>query len=274
MSESTKLTERKPTELVREKTQYAIAFGVIAVLLFLTNFPWLVIGFFGILSFFIWKTLTSTPPGGTREIFEFYLQANDILRDDDRRWYGFEVHEVISRGERIVHQMKNAPPLVHFALGALYHKIGDYRLAEQNLAYVGENEAADERAFVHPTPELRAYVKTLRKIEREPSDAPLTSTAVRALERARRNRTAQLLESSRDALRQLEFKQVELELDGQTTNGHAAGDELAPVSVFAAEREAKPRKSVASNERNPAEVEEFGNRKTISEVLRDIYDTK
>ena len=51
-----------------------------------------------------------------------------------------------------------------------------------------------------PTKELREYVRTLRKIERYPAEAPLTSSAVRALERARKNRGVLLLESCRSIL--------------------------------------------------------------------------
>ena len=97
MSDNNKLIERKPTELIKEKSQYAIAFGVISMMLYITGFPVFVILFFGILAFFIWKTLSTPSHNGTREIFEFYLLSNDILRDDERRWYGFEIQEVIAR---------------------------------------------------------------------------------------------------------------------------------------------------------------------------------
>ena len=62
-----------------------------------------------------------------------------------------------------------------------------------------ENENADESTYIYPSPELRNYVKILRKIEREPAEAPQTSAAIRALERARRNRGKALLEESRAA---------------------------------------------------------------------------
>ena len=94
--------------------------------------------------------------------------------------------------------MNGAPPLVHFTLGALYHKVGDYKSAVNHLAYIVENENSDESTYLYPTPELRDYAKTLRKIEREPAEAPQTSAAVRALERARRNRGKTLLEESRN----------------------------------------------------------------------------
>lgn len=296
MSENNKLIERKPTELIKEKSQYAIAFGVIAMMLYITGFPLFVIFFFGILAFFIWKTLSAPSPNGTREIFEFYLLANDILRDDERRWYGFEIQEVIVRGERILKYMKGAPPLVYFTLGALYHKIGDHPAAEKHLAYVVENETADEKTFVYPSPELRAYVKTLRKIEREPAEAPLMSSAVRALERARRNRGKTLLEKSRDAIREVEFKKVEIELERRNqkelVDHHEPKQFVSIVSETvqkevekqqAQKRLSEEKKSESQNgepvkkekrKRDKSNEDIFGNRKPITEVLRDIYDTK
>lgn len=296
MSENNKLVERKPTELIKEKSQYAIAFGVIAMMLYITGFPLFVIFFFGILAFFIWKTLSTPPTNGTREIFEFYLRANDILRDDERRWYGFEIQEVIALGERILKYMKGAPPLVYFTLGALYNKMGDHQSAEKHLAYVAENETSDEKNFVYPSPELRAYVKTLRKIEREPAEAPLMSAAVRALERARRNRTKSLLENSRDALRQIEFKKVEADLERKHRKELSDQSEPKPfVSIVSEtvqkEVEAQAKKQADNEElkyqttngsapkkekrrREKSNEDDFGNRKTISEVLHDIYDSK
>ncbi|MEP6901931.1 MAG: hypothetical protein ABJA66_09285 [Actinomycetota bacterium] len=287
--------EKRPTELIKEKSQYAIAFGVIAMMLYITGFPVFVIFFFAILAFFIWKTLSTPSHNGTRNIFEFYLLANDILRDDERRWYGFEIQEVIGRGECILKYMKGAPPLVYFTLGALYNKAGDHRSAERHLAYVVENDTADETAFVYPSPELRTYVKTLRKIEREPAASPLTSTAVRALERARKNRAKALLETSRDAVREAEFKKTEIELERkqhkelaeqnqpkqfvsivsetvqrevefQTQKQNLEAQAAQNANGNAAKREKRKREK--SNE------DIFGNRKPISEVLHDIYDSK
>jgi hypothetical protein len=293
VSEDNKLVERKPTELIKEKSQYAIAFGVIAMMLYITGFPLFVIFFFGILAFFIWKTLSAPSHNGTREIFEFYLLANDILRDDERRWYGFEIQEVIARGERILKYMKGAPPLIYFTLGALYHKIGDHKSAEKHLAYVVENDTADEKNFVYPSPELRAYVKTLRKIEREPAESPLTSAAVRALERARRNRAKSMLEKSRDVLREAEFKKVEADLERKHHKELAESNEPKPfVSIVsetvqkeiedqAQKQNAEAEKTQPTNgnapkkdKRRKTNEDAFGNRKSISEVLHDIYDSK
>lgn len=192
-----KLEKRKIPEVVKEKTQYALAFGVIATMLFVAGFPMFIIIFFGIFAYFLWKTFASPSPNGTREVFEFYLAANDILRDDERRWFGFEIQETIARGERILQLMNGAPPLVYFTLGALYHKAGDHKSAVNHLAYVLESDNADEKTYLYASPELKNYVRILRKIEREPAEAPQTSAAVRALERARRNRGIAILEESR-----------------------------------------------------------------------------
>jgi hypothetical protein len=289
--------EKRSTEIIKEKSQYAIAFGVIAMMLYITGFPLFVIFFFSILAYFIWKTLSTPSHNGTREIFEFYLLSNEILRDDERRWYGFEIQEVIGRGERILKYMKGAPPLVYFTLGALYNKIGDHKAAERNLAYVIENETADEKAFVYPSPELRAYVKTLRKIEREPAEAPLMSSAVRALERARRNRGKSLLDASRDRLREAEFKRAELELEQsrrqkelpEKTGGpkpfasivsetvqqeieHQVKQQNSKENAGGQTNGAQPKRETRKREKAGDEI--FANRKPISEVLHDIYDSK
>ena len=295
MSENTQLVEKRPTELIKEKSQYAIAFGVIAMMLYITGFPLFVIFFFGILAFFIWKTLSAPPHNGTREIFEFYLLANDILRDDERRWYGFEIQEVIARGERILKYMKGAPPLIYFTLGALYNKIGDHQSAEKQLAYVVENETSDEKTYVYPSPELRAYVRLLRKIEREPAESPQTSSAVRALERARRNRAKSLLENSRDAIRAAEFKKVEVELERRNQKElaeqnqpnqfvsivsesvqkeieHQKQKQISDEQTAESQNGNAPKKEKRKREKSNEDA--FGNRKPISEVLHDIYDSK
>jgi hypothetical protein len=155
--------QKKVPESLKENTQYVMAFGLIATMLLVAGFPMFVIFFFAIFAYFLWKTFSQPSRTGTREIFEFYLSANEVLRDDERRWFGFEVQEVINRGERILQMMNGAPPLVYFTLGALYHEIGDYKSSVNHLAYVVENENADEQTYVYPSPELRNYVKILRK---------------------------------------------------------------------------------------------------------------
>ncbi len=286
MSENDKL-EKRSTALIRENTQYVVGFIVIAGLLMLTGLPVFIIFFFGILAYFIWKTLSAPSGSGTREIFEFYLIANDILRDDERRWYGFEIQDAIARGENILRHMSGAPPLVNFALGALYHKIGDHHSAVKNLGFVIENDSSDESRFIYPSSELRNYVRTLRKIEREPAEAPLMSSAVRALERARRNRGAVLLEASRVAIDRESIEHIAAELPSviAESNGSVTQRSFidAPTQTLNEEFENRERDGAdessdkerpkSGKKTRPAEANAHG-RQTISEVLRDIYDSK
>lgn len=295
MSEN-KLQKKLP-DAVKEKTQYALAFGVIAAMLYVAHFPFFVIAFFGIFAYFLWKTFTQPSATGVREVFEFYLSANEILRDDDRRWFGFEVQEIVARGELILRRMDGAPPLVYFALGALYNKIGNHKAAVNHLQYVLENEFSDENHYAYATPELKNYVKILRKIEREPSEAPQTSAAIRALERARRTRGKAILEQSRFALEELSKKQNETaekrELSGQNISQDTKN--APPRSITETEKPTPTEiyenplqfldisdypidtKHSADNETSENEDREqtkFADRKPISEVLRDIYDDK
>ena len=285
MSED-KLQKRLPNA-IKERGQYALALVVIASMLIVTNIPVFVIFFFGIFAYFVIRMFSTGPRNETREIFEFYLSANEILRSDDRRWYGFEVHETITRGEEIVHRMSAAPPLVRFALGALYNKIGDHKSAVNHLGSVVENPVGDELSYVYPTPELRNYVKILRKIEREPADAPLTSAAVRALERARKIRGHSLLEASRTAYATGEpFKSNGHELEAGSDEADASREDERteapsyqevppqPTTIEAAfsqsasldhnGRKKKPKKG--------SKEEEYANRQPITDVLHDIYD--
>lgn len=291
--------QKKIPESLKENTQYALAFGLIATMLLVAGFPTFVVFFFAIFAYFLWKTFSQPTRSEAREIFEFYLSANELLRDDERRWFGFEVQEVIARGERILQLMNGAPPLVYFTLGALYNKIGDYKSAVNHLSYVVENENAEESTYVYPSPDLRNYVKILRKIEREPAEAPQTSAAIRALERARRNRGPSLLENSRVKLLELHEKKqhlmseqkkqieklAEINADSnyslnnrgdlESKNGNN-GRPLFDSNGLNSDTEIKSanegdKKSNGKNQKNS----NFENRQaTITEVLRDVYDNK
>ena len=282
MSEN-KLQKRVPSAL-KEKGQYALALVVIASMLIVTNIPVFVIFFFGIFAYFVIRMFSTGPRNDTREIFEFYLSANEILRSDDRRWYGFEIREAINRGEEILHRMNAAPPLIRFSLGAMYNKIGDHKSAVSHLASVVENPSSDELAYVYPTAELRNYVKILRKIEREPGDAPLTSAAVRSLERARKIRAKSLLEASRTAFASGEpFVQntpdaLAAAAEGEHSKRSEAPsyDEVPPqpVTIEAAFSQSP---NLDSNGRKKkakkgSKEEEYANRQPITDVLHDIYD--
>ena len=280
-----KLEKRAPSA-VKEKVQYFLAFGVVASMLLVANFPFFVVFFFGIFGYFLFRMFASGSRHDTREIFEFYLTANEVLRDDERRWYGFEIREAIQRGESLLQRMNGAPPLVHFALGALHNKAGDHSAAVNHLAYVLENESGDESAFAFPSPELRSYVKVLRKIEREPADAPLTSAAVRALERARKIRGKTLLEESRakvaltaelEAAKAAEKKEKEAAL-ALLVAAEPENEIPKPQPEFADGRERRsvtdePPRSNGRSRKDPKQKRDpFADRKPISEVLHDIYD--
>ena len=275
--------EKKVSATLKEKAQYSVAFGMVAVMLYVVGFPVFILFFFGILAFFIWKAFSFESRNETRKIFEFYLSANEILRDDDRRWYGFEIQESIARGEAILRSMNSAPPLVHFGLGSLYQKIGDHSSAVKHLAYIVEETGSDESAIVYPTKDLREYVRILRKIERTPTEAPLTSAAIRSLERTRKNRGKDLLEFSRikasEYVNQFADGNVETFIeaentvyepdtqspDGSTNTNDPIESERGITYRFA--DFAKPKKSKKGDlESEPPD------RKTISEVLHDIYD--
>lgn len=278
-------------------------------MLFVAGFPIFVIFFFGIFAYVLWKTFSQPTRSETREIFEFYLSANELLRDDERRWFGFEVQEVIGRGERILQLMNGAPPLVYFTLGALYNKIGDHKSAQNHLAYVIENENADETAYNYPSPDLRNYARILRKIEREPAEAPQTSAAVRALERARRNRGKALLENSRALLKEQESKKRQMTLEqkkqkelaaknnGENVsekpfvsitqpepNGHQIDDRRqtereensSSLNGSAAAFEAERQNNDFDQKKKKRKTgdEQPAARKPITEVLHDIYDSK
>lgn len=282
MSEN-KLQKRLPTT-IREKGQYALAVVVIASMLIVTNIPVFVIFFFGIFAYFVIRMFSAGPRNETREIFEFYLSANEILRSDDRRWYGFEVHETIDRGEEILRRMSAAPPLVRFALGALYNKIGDHKAAVNHLAPVVENPSGDELSYVYPTPELRNYVKILRKIEREPADAPLTSAAVRALERARKIRGHSLLESSRTAFATGEpLHSTGHELNAAPDESQEHGRTEAPtyqevppqhatIQAAFSQSASLDHNGKKKKPKKGSKEEEYANRQPITDVLHDIYD--
>lgn len=260
-----------------------LAFGVVASMLYVAGFPVFVIFFFGIFAYFLLRMFAAGSRSETREVFEFYLTANEILRDDDRRWFGFEINEAIKRGEEIVQRMSAAPPLVYFALGALQNKAGNHKAAVGNLAYVIENSSADESAYAYSTPELRSYVKVLRKIEREPADAPLTSAAVRALERARKIRGPILLEESRqkfanghptnDAKLELNAPQaisITHEVNGNGVQEPREAGYTQEVSPAETQRNESERRSTKKRSKDPAD--RYVDRKSISEVLHDIYD--
>jgi hypothetical protein len=133
-------------------------------------------------------------------IFDFYVAADAILRDESRRWYGFEVTEVIDEGEDCLENLPDPPPLQLFTLGALHSLLGNHGATEHYLSLIVDDEYSDERFHKAPSSQLRRYVTLLRRIEAEPSMAPQTLGAVRSLERMRKRIASTLLADSRQAL--------------------------------------------------------------------------
>ncbi|PYS90997.1 MAG: hypothetical protein DMF62_03535 [Acidobacteria bacterium] len=272
------------TKIVRDRGQYVLAFAVIASLLVVVNIPIFVVFFFGVFAYFLAKLIS--PGGGrmkTRSVFEFYLAAHEILRDDMRRWYGFEINDAIDRGERVLKEMHGAPTLVHFALGALYNKVGDHSAAVKHLSYVNENPESFESTVVYPSAELRGYVSVLRKIEREPSEAPLTSAAIRSLERRRKLKGDKLLDESRRIVEQLKAAEPEA-LPAAGTDSNGTADTRLTDNVDSNQNNGRRTPSTTPAEgtylpavfnektKNSAKDNE-GSRKPITEVLHDIYDS-
>jgi hypothetical protein len=156
-----------------------------------------VIFFFAIVIYFVWRAVQHTERQETNRVFDFYANANAILRDEERRWYGFEIANVTQEGERLLREMIDPPPLVFYALGALYHRIGDYGSAQVHLAHLVETEEGDESRRLIASVELRRYVETLRRLERDPAEKPQMMAAVRSLERARRTQAREMLDDAR-----------------------------------------------------------------------------
>jgi hypothetical protein len=231
--------------------QKAVAVIVIIALLDMVGVSPVVMLFMTGVAVFIWLVGRRSENRELERIFEFYVWADAILRDEERRWYGFEVSEVIESGERALELMPDSPPLHYFALGALYYRIGNYEATAEYLSRVMEEEAYDELHRTTPSPQLRRYVAMLRRIEYEPSSAPQTLSAIRSLERARRKRAAQLLAESRSFLNA-----------AKTTAGPVIGKTSSSVSHAAESSEdsfsSRPLSAIAA----PA---------PISEVLQDIY---
>ncbi|MDT5261274.1 MAG: hypothetical protein QOC61_278, partial [Acidobacteriota bacterium] len=187
----------------QETAQRLVAIVIIMAMLGVMGIPLTVIFFFATVVYFVWRAVQRSEQQDVKNIFDFYIAANEILRDEEKRWYGFEINQVIGEGERVLHMMADPPPLVYFTLGALYHRAGEHDPAAEHLAYVLEDETGDEHARLQPSTELRRYVEVLRRIEREPAEAPQTMAAIRGLERARRARAATMLDESRERLRAL-----------------------------------------------------------------------
>ena len=183
----------------------------------------------------------------TEVIFSFYIAANEILDDEERRRYRFEVAEAIKMGEKVVSSMPDPPPLSSFSLGALYHSIGNQNGAVQNLALAAEEELLKESPHVAPSRQLRRYVRRLRQIERRPERWPKINAAIRSLERMHREQAAHLL-----AHNQVQLKRLVEAYEGEKSQ------QLAPAPTGVRISLERPLRSIKSP-------------RPISEVLNDVY---
>jgi tetratricopeptide (TPR) repeat protein len=236
----------------RKVVQKAVAVVVIVALLDMVGVSPLVMLFMTGVAVVIWFASRRSENRDLERIFEFYVWADAILRDEERRWYGFEVAEVIENGERALELMPDSPPLHYFTLGALYYRIGNYEATAEYLSRVTEDELYDELHRTTPSPQLRRYVSMLRRIEYEPSIAPQTLSAVRSLERARRKRAAQLLAESRNFLNAARTSATPVTGGTSSSVPHAAESREEPFSS------SRPLSAIAAPP-------------PISEVLQDIY---
>ena len=150
--------------------------------------------------FVIWMCAHRARAREVERVFDFYIAADAILREEERRWYGFEIGEVIEQGESMLEVIPDAPPLNYYALGALHHRLGNHHATVEYLSRVVEDELCEETHRTHPSPQLRRYVTMLRRIEFRPASAPQTLSAIRSLERARQRNAAKLLGESRELL--------------------------------------------------------------------------
>ena len=174
-----------------------VAVIVIVAILYTIGISIGVMFFLTAVGYLVWRLARGAERRETQRIFKFYVDADEILRSDEREWYAFEIAEVIDEGDRVLNSMPDPPPLCYFTLGALYYEVGDYAAAANNLTSVLDKEWLDGRRRAAPSPQLRRYVDMLRVIERDPGMAPQALGAVRGLDRLFRKQATQMLEDSR-----------------------------------------------------------------------------
>jgi hypothetical protein len=181
-------------------TTKAIAVVIIVAMLDAVGLPPMVMVFITGVVLVVWLFARHAQAREIERIFDFYVAADAILREEERRWYGFEIAEVIEHGESLLELMPDPPPLTSFTLGALHNRLGNHRAAAEYLSLVTEDEQYDETHRTSPSPQLRRYVTMLRRIEYYPSTAPQTLAAIRSLERARQRTAEKMLLESRNLL--------------------------------------------------------------------------
>ena len=179
-------------------TTKAIAVIIVVAMLNAVGFPPVIIVLLTGSILVVWLCARRAQSREVERIFDFYIAAEAILREEERRWYGFEIAEVIEHGESLLEIMPDPPPLNYYALGALYQRLGNHEAAVEYLSHLSDDEHCDETHRTVASPQLRRYVSILRRIECQPSTAPQTLAAIRSLERARQRHAAKMLCESRE----------------------------------------------------------------------------
>ena len=178
-------------------TTKAIAVIIVVAMLNAVGFPPVIMVMITSMVLVVWLFVRRAQAREVERMFDFYIAADAILRDEERRWYGFEIAEVIEHGESLLEIMPDPPPLNYYALGALYHRLGNHQASVDYLSRITEDEHYDETHRTRPSPQLRRYVMMLRRIEYHPASAPQTLAAIRGLERARQRNAQKILLESR-----------------------------------------------------------------------------
>jgi len=193
-------------------TSKAIAVIIVVAMLNAVGFPPVIMVMITSMVLVIWLFVRRAQAREVERMFDFYIAAEAILRDEERRWYGFEIAEVIEHGESLLEIMPDPPPLNYYALGALYHRLGNHQASVDYLSRITEDEHYDETHRTTPSPQLRSYVMMLRRIEYHPASAPQTLAAIRSLERARQRNAEKILLESRA---QIETEQSNVKPEAQ-----------------------------------------------------------
>lgn len=226
-------------------TTKAIAIVIIIAILNAVGLSPVVLIFFTGIALVVWLVVRRAQMREVERLFEFYVAAEAILREEERRWYGFEIAEVIEHGESLLELMPDPPPLNHFTLGALYQRLGNHAAAVEYLSRLTDDEHYDETNRIAPSPQLRRYVMMLRRLEQHPATEPQMLAAIRNLERIRQRNSRKMLLDSR----------TELETA-------AATDTKVEVPVAQPNPEPFPASAPLSSISAPP---------PISTVLRDVY---
>lgn len=214
-------------------TTKAIAVIVIVAMLDAVGLSPVLLVFVTGVVFVVWMFARRAQAREVERIFDFYVAADAILREEERRWYGFEIAEVIEHGENLLDIMPDSPPLNYYVLAALYHRLGNHQATVEYLSRLTQDEHNDETHRTSPSPQLRRYVMMLRRIEYHPSAAPQTLAAIRSLERARQRHAEKMLVNSRAAL-ESKMNQVETETQIAETPEEQLFTPSMPLSAISA----------------------------------------